>query len=293
MTDPVGFLNVNKPAGLTSHDVVARLRRGLRLKKVGHAGTLDPLATGVLIICVGAATRLSEYVMASRKRYRAVVCLGVTTDTYDADGWVTQVRAAAGVTRAAVEAALNAFRGDLFQQPPPYSAIKQGGRKLYELARAGEAVDTPPRPVTIHALDVVDWSPPHFTLDVACSAGTYIRSLAYDLGEALGVGAHLTALTRTASGAFDVSASFDLDTLLQDTDWQRQLVTPQRALADYPSITLSAHAADELYYGRPVPDLVAEEGALAFAYATDGELRAVVRGVGGLWRPHKVFLSAE
>ncbi|MBL8164357.1 MAG: tRNA pseudouridine(55) synthase TruB [Anaerolineae bacterium] len=293
MADPCGFLNINKPAGLTSHDVVARLRRSLRLKKVGHAGTLDPLATGVLVICVGAATRLSEYVMASRKRYQAVARLGVTTDTYDADGQVVQVRDASGVTRPDVEAALNAFRGDILQHPPAYSAIKQGGRKLYELARAGEVVEAAARPVTIHALDLVDWSAPQFTLDVACSAGTYIRSLAYDLGEALGVGAHLTALTRTASGIFDGSASVDLGALLQDAQWQRHLISPQRALADYPAITLTAHAITELHYGRPVPDLTADEGAAAFAYAPDGTLVAVVHGVGGLWRPHKVFLSTE
>ncbi len=293
MADPCGFLNINKPAGLTSHDVVARLRRSLRLKKVGHAGTLDPLAIGVLVICVGAATRLSEYVMASRKRYQAVARLGVTTDTYDADGQVVQVRDASGVTRPDVEAALNAFRGDILQHPPAYSAIKQGGRKLYELARAGEVVEAAARPVTIHALDLIDWSPPQFTLDVACSAGTYIRSLTYDLGEALGVGAHLTALTRMASGIFDGSASVDLDALLQDAQWQRHLISPQRALADYPAITLTAHAITELHYGRPVPDLTADEGAAAFAYAPDGTLVAVVHGVGGLWRPHKVFLSTE
>lgn len=293
MTDPFGFLNINKPAGLTSHDVVARLRHTLRLKKAGHAGTLDPLATGVLVICIGGAVRLSEYVMASRKRYRAVARLGVTTDTYDADGKVVLMRDASGISRADAEAALSALRGSILQRPPAYSAIKQGGRKLYELARAGEVVETAPRPVTIYALELIDWAPPLLTLDVECSAGTYIRSLAYDLGESLGVGAHLTALTRTASGVFTSSASIDLDAVCLDADWRRHLVTPQQALADYPAITLTSRAVDDLRYGRPVPDLAADEGALAFAYTAAGGLAAVVRGAAGLWHPYKVFLNTE
>ncbi|NDJ61826.1 MAG: tRNA pseudouridine(55) synthase TruB, partial [Chloroflexi bacterium] len=197
-----GFLNIDKPLGWTSHDVVAKLRRGLQIKKIGHAGTLDPLATGVLVICLGAATRLSEYVMDTTKRYRAVVHLGVTTDTYDAEGEITAQRPSDHLSEADVRDALGAFVGALEQVPPMYSAIKQGGRKLYDLARAGEVVERPPRPVHIHALEVVAWQPPQVTLDVTCSPGTYIRSLAYDLGAALGVGAHLAGLMRTASGSF-------------------------------------------------------------------------------------------
>src|SRR5215207_3710637 len=193
-----GFLNIDKPLRMTSHDVVAQVRRKFKLKRVGHAGTLDPLATGVLVVCLGAATRLSEYVMDSTKQYRARVTLGVTTTTYDAEGDVVQQREAGHITRKMVEAALPQFTGEIDQLPPMYSAIKKGGRKLYEIARAGETIELTPRRITIYGLEIVEWSPPECVLDVTCSAGTYIRSLAFDLGKALGVGAYLSGLVRTA-----------------------------------------------------------------------------------------------
>src|SRR5512145_105728 len=152
-----GFLNLNKPRGVTSHDVVEQARRAFGIKKIGHAGTLDPLADGVLILCLGNATRLSAYVMQSTKRYRARVHLGVVTDTYDAGGQITQERDASGIQQADVERALAAFLGDIEQVPPMYSAIKRGGRKLYELARAGKDVERAARPVQIKALTVTDW----------------------------------------------------------------------------------------------------------------------------------------
>lgn len=285
-----GFLNINKLPGLTSHDVVARARRGLGIKKIGHAGTLDPLADGVLVLCLGSATRLSEYVMQSSKRYRARVHLGVVTDTYDAEGRILRQQDASHVTRADVEQALAHFWGEIEQVPPMYSAIKQGGRKLYELARAGEEVERPARRVTISALTVSEWQPPEFTLEVTCSAGTYIRSLAYDLGERLGVGAHLSGLTRTASGAFTLDQAVTLDMLLSSDIWLQYLIAPQAALADWPVVQLDAAALEHLRYGRAIPAAGAAAG-LAFAYGPDGDLLAVVEGDGGLWRPHKVFLS--
>ncbi len=200
LSPPFGFLNIDKPLGLTSHDVVARVRRNLNVKKVGHAGTLDPLATGVLVVCVGAATRLSEYVMNTTKRYEALVHLGVETETYDAEGAIVAEQAVNHVTQTDVEQALTTFLGPIDQLPPIYSAIKQGGRKLYEIARAGETAELQPRHVTIYALDILDWQPPFVRIAVTCSAGTYIRSLAHDLGAALGVGGSLDGLTRTASG---------------------------------------------------------------------------------------------
>ncbi len=287
---PFGFLNINKPPGMTSHDVVAWLRRTLHLKKIGHAGTLDPLATGVLVMCLGAATRLSEYVMASTKRYQAVVQLGVVTDTYDAEGSITRTADASQVTQAAVEHALTAFIGDIQQLPPAYSAIKLGGKKLYELARAGKPVELVPRPVTIHAISVLDWQPPQITLDITCSAGTYIRSLAYDLGEALNVGAHLAGLVRTASGQFVLADAVKL-TELTEHNWQQQLILAETALADWHALTLDAAQADDVLHGRALDGAQLPEGTLARAHTADGRLLALLLAQGGRWQPHKVFGS--
>lgn len=285
-----GFLNVDKPLGLTSHDVVARVRRAAGIKRVGHAGTLDPLATGVLIVCVGSATRLSEYVMHQTKRYRARVRLGVVTDTYDAEGAIIRERDVAGVTREMVEGALDAFRGEIAQVPPMYSAIKQGGRKLYDLARAGEIVEREPRHVTIESLVLVDWQPAaagqplEFTLDVTCSAGTYIRSLAYDMGEALGVGAHLAGLVRTASGGFTLENATPLDTLLSDPN--RYLITPVVALSNFPSLRLDSAAETEIRHGRAIRG---EGEGTIMAYDVADRLIAVLQAADGWLKPRKVI----
>jgi tRNA pseudouridine55 synthase len=283
-------LNINKPAGMTSHDVVAKVRHSRGVKKVGHAGTLDPMATGVLVLCVGAAARLSEYVMHSTKHYRARVHLGVTTDTYDAEGVVQQERDATAVTPEDVERLFAAFLGDIEQVPPMYSAIKQGGRKLYELARAGQTVEREARSVTIDRLEIRDWSPPQFTLDVICSAGTYIRSLAHDLGEALGVGAHLAGLVRVASGNFTLDSAVSLDALLASKDWQQYLVPVQRALAGWPAVHLDAADVEHIKHGRSIPDGGAVGEQLALAFGPDGDFVAVVKAESGTWQPEKVFL---
>lgn len=285
-----GFLNVNKPPEMTSHDVVAKVRRELGVKRVGHAGTLDPMATGVLVICMGAATRLSEYVMQSSKRYRAVVHLGVTTDTYDAEGVVQQERDATAVRRDDVVRELTAFLGNIEQVPPMYSAIKQSGRKLYELARAGQTVEREVRRVEIERLDMVDWSPPQFTLDVVCSAGTYIRSLAHDLGEVLGVGAHLAGLVRIASGHFALDSAVSLETLLASSNWQQYLVPVERALADWPVVRLDATDVSHIKHGRSISDDSTVGEQLALAFTPDGEFVAVLRAKAGRWQPEKVFL---
>jgi len=285
-----GFLNVNKPSGMTSHDVVASVRRGLGIKKVGHAGTLDPMASGVLLLCVGAATRLSEYVTQTTKRYQGRVHLGATTDTYDADGMVRQERDASAIRREDVERALAAFRGDIEQVPPMYSAIKQEGRKLYKLARAGQTVEREARPVTIQHLEIVDWSPPQVTLDVVCSAGTYIRSLAYDLGEALGVGAYLAGLARVASGSFTIDNAITLDTLLSAESWQPYLIPVQTALAGWPVVHLDEVGVEDIRHGRMVIDEAAAGDKLALAFAPDGDFVAVIKAETGKWQPEKVFL---
>ncbi len=289
-----GFLNVDKPTGMTSHDVVAKIRRGLKIKKVGHAGTLDPLATGVLVMCLGGATRLSEYVMHTTKRYQARVRLGVTTDTYDADGETLLERDASAVTREQVEQALTGFMGDIQQVPPMYSAIKQGGRKLYDLARAGEVVEREARSVHISALTVSDWQSPEFTLDVTCGAGTYIRSLAYDIGELLGVGAHLTGLIRSASGDFTLEKASALDTILQDEDWLKRIISPADALTHLPLVLVDADALVHILHGRSIPaDEAATPAEVAQGVDSSGQLVAILQYAEHRWLPHKVFLSQD
>ncbi len=210
-----GILIVAKPAGPTSHDVVALVRRLAATRRVGHGGTLDPFASGVLPIFLGHATRVVEYHLADRKAYRATVCFGATSTTDDLEGELTPVDAPAP-SRAVVETALSAFSGPISQRPPAYSAIKVGGRRAYALARAGETVTLAAREVTIHALAIVSWDEqdpdrPVAVIDLTCSAGTYVRALARDLGEAVGTAAYLGALTRTASGPFHLENAVSLD----------------------------------------------------------------------------------
>lgn len=210
-----GFINLNKPVGWTSHDCVARTRRLLGTKKIGHGGTLDPLATGVLPLAVGRATRLLQY-LPEGKAYRAVIRFGLITTTDDLEGNIVEQRAATELEAAAVEAVLPQFIGKIEQVPPMYSAIQVEGRRLYDLARAGKAVEVPKRVVTIEQLAAQSWKPgrqPELTVDITCGAGTYIRSLARDLGEAVGTGATLAGLTRTYSSRFKIADSLTLKDL--------------------------------------------------------------------------------
>jgi len=261
------------------------------VRKVGHAGTLDPTASGVLVLCLGPATRLSDYAMHSPKRYRAEVRLGINTTTYDTEGEVTAERPLNDLDAARIEAALADFRGEIAQVPPMYSAIKQDGKRLYALARAGKEVARPPRAVTIYELRVVEAALPVVTLDVVCSPGTYIRSLAHDLGEALGVGAHLTGLIRTASGAFQVEEAIPLEDLraaMAAGDWQRYVLPPGDVLADWPVIKLDAAQAARVLNGgslRALPDMTGQ----ARAYTSDARLLALVEVRDGAWWPFKVF----
>jgi tRNA pseudouridine55 synthase len=288
-----GLILVDKPSGPTSHDVVMAARRGTGEKRVGHTGTLDPLATGLLILCVGAATRLSDFLRGKDKRYVARVRLGQSTDTYDAHGYARAVSRAIP-ERAAVERALAKFRGRIEQKPPAFSAVKRGGRKAYEYARAGEDIELEARVIEIYSLELVEWKPPEFTLDVFCSSGTYIRSLAHDLGQALKCGAHITGLRRTASGPLDVRQAVTFDALKQAFrvgDWQRYLLPMDLAVSDWPEVNLTDEAAARIQHGQPVP---LEEHAedRARAYNPAGELIALLEAdpQNGLWRPHKVLL---
>jgi tRNA pseudouridine55 synthase len=203
---------VDKPAGMTSHDVVARVRRVLPGAKVGHAGTLDPDATGVLVICVGKATKISAFLMEGEKEYRGVGRLGITTDSQDASGEVVLEREVA-VDEAAIRDAARAFVGRIEQIPPMYSAVKIGGQKLYRLARKGVVVERPARPVVIHELEIGEVNLPDFEFRLRSSKGTYVRTLVHDLGEVLGCGAHLLRLARTSQGGFDLASAVPFETL--------------------------------------------------------------------------------
>lgn len=287
MPSPAGLLVVDKPLGLTSHDVVQRVRRVTGVRRVGHAGTLDPLASGVLIVCVGWATRLVEYVQAGRKMYETAVRLGQTTTTYDAEGEMV-AEAPVDVTAAEIDAALAAFRGSIHQQAPAYSSIKRNGQPLYKAARRGEAIELPVREVTIYSLDLLDFAPPDVHLRVVCSPGTYIRSLGHDLGQALGCGGHLVALRRTASGGFTVGAATLLESLTAET-WRHHLRPPEAALAGWPAHTATVDEVAELAQGRAIPATEGyEEGALIAALAPDGRLLGVLRAIGGQLQPHKM-----
>lgn len=245
---PTGVAVIDKEAGLTSHDVVGRARRVLGTRKVGHSGTLDPGATGILILGVGRATRLLRFLTALPKRYVGDLVLGTETNTLDHEGEVTATHDMAGVTLAQVQAAALNFVGDIEQIPPMVSAIKIDGQPLHKLAREGKEVERKPRPVTIHDLIVteVDAANGIFSLDVTCSSGTYIRTLAADIGTALGGGAHLAHLRRTAIGSFDLDQAHPVD--------EPVLISPAEALRDYPRVVIDDEAAQAVRFGRPLPE---------------------------------------
>ncbi len=291
-----GIANVDKPAGMTSHDVVAAVRRASGQRRVGHAGTLDPMATGVLIVCLGEATRVVEYLMAGRKVYEAWVHLGVETDTYDAAGAVVATGAAEQITRAEIEETLSQFVGVIEQVPPMYSAIKSGGQPLYKLARRGIEVEREGRQVEIHEIRVRDWAPPLLHLDITCSKGTYIRSLAHDLGQALGCGGHLARLVRTASGRFTLAEATPLEALLESLHQSGgvpYLLPLDVALGDYPALILDAEAEARIRHGQQIelPSRPSTTGDLLRAYGPDGAFVALLRydAASARWQPEKVF----
>ena len=290
-----GFLNLDKPLQWTSHDVVARVRRRLQkltgCKKVGHAGTLDPLASGVLVLCLDQATRLSSYVMRTRKRYQAQITLGQTTTSYDAEGDVTALADTDSITLADIERVLPQFIGDIQQIPPMYSAVKIGGQKLYQLARGGKSVERKARQVRIHSIDILAWNSPVIELDVVCSSGTYIRSLAHDIGQALGAGAYLSALRRIASGDFHISDSVTLDKVINSDEWLKQIVPPHAALRHHPCLTLKASEIQRIQQGQFIKRQKDINADYVFAFTNDKRLVAILKPREAFWKPHKVFLN--
>jgi tRNA pseudouridine55 synthase len=226
-------LVVDKPVGPTSFDVVRRVRRAARARHVGHGGTLDPLASGVLPICLGEATKLAQFLLDADKEYEVTVCLGAETDTDDAAGAVTVRHDPGAIDESAVTRALGEFRGAIQQTPPAYSALKRAGRPAYDYARAGETVTLEPRPVVIHALELTSFAGPEaVSLRIRCSKGTYVRALARDLGRALGVGGHVTALRRTVSGPFSLAAARPLEEILAALETDRTAALPAVSLVD-------------------------------------------------------------
>ena len=298
---PNGILVIDKPEGWTSMDVCAKLRGMLHEKRVGHAGTLDPMATGVLPVFVGRATRAVEFATDSEKEYVTGLKLGVITNTQDTTGEVLEKRPVE-VTREDLERALPAFRGDILQVPPMYSAIKIQGKKLYQLARAGKEVERPPRPVTIHELEVLDGreaapcgvgtEPDTWLLRVRCSKGTYVRTLCHDIGMALGCGGAMSSLRRTMAGGFTLDDAVTLEGVLSAPDPAALLRPVDACFADRPALTLPAGAEKKVRNGVPVslPRLADGEYRV---YAPDGTFLALSRARGGTLTTVRSFFEAD
>ena len=284
-----GVLCVDKPLGITSHDVVNRVRRLAGLRRVGHAGTLDPLATGVMLLCLGRSTRLVEYLVGHDKLYETTVRLGQTTTTYDAEGEIVAERPFTHLSLSQIQDALESFRGDIQQQPPLYSAIKQGGQPLYKLARQGKTdVERPFRPVIIRELTLLGWEPPLLSLRIGCSSGTYIRSLGHDLGEALGCGGHLTGLRRLAVGDFGVEDAVPLDQLMPE-NVASFLLPADTAVRHLPRLDLSETAAADILQGKAIPKTIQMVAELARAYDPAGQFLGVVAAQQDAWLARKMF----
>lgn len=243
-----GLLNINKPKGLSSRDAVNRVSRCVKRVKIGHCGTLDPLATGVLVVALGQATRLVSYVQQTEKTYEGSFRLGCHSPTEDIESDVIEIPNAPSVTEEQIRDCLNMFQGEIEQVPPLYSALKVNGKRAYELARKGVDVELPARPVTIYELQLLDFDYPDFRLRICCGAGTYVRSLGRDIGKALGSGAVMTSLIRTAIGGFEVGAGFDPASFTRDNLSER-LVDPAVGLPNHPSVELTEDQASQISFG--------------------------------------------
>ncbi|KPK53990.1 MAG: hypothetical protein AMS22_06585 [Thiotrichales bacterium SG8_50] len=291
-----GVLVVDKPIGLTSHDVVQIIRRGTGIRRAGHTGTLDPRASGVLVVLVGPAVRLSEYVSASDKRYQATIQLGRSTNTFDSEGTTTKSTPLENIEEDQFNQILEGFVGEIEQVPPPYSAVKVKGKKAYEMARKGQEVDLEPRIINVYNLEVLEWAPPEVVIDVYCSSGTYVRSLANDLGDSLGTGAHLIGLRRTKSGQFTLRDAVPLRRLKESFDagdWYQFLIPAAEALGDWPMIELNADEVELVRHGHRIP---AEPDASGWVrgLTQQGDLVGLLEhdAETSEWQPRKVFFQS-
>jgi tRNA pseudouridine55 synthase len=287
-----GVLNVGKPRGPTSFPVVGQVRRLTDQRRVGHGGTLDPLAEGVLPVLLGRATRLARYLLELPKAYLVEGRLGQATATYDAEGEVTWQADPWAVTAQSLQEALGGFLGAIRQLPPPYSAVRVGGRRAYARARAGEALQLLPRTVHVYRLQLLEFRPPLFVLEVECGRGTYVRSLVHDLGLRLGCGAHVTRLVRLRVGPFALEEAVPLERLAQE--WRARLLPPDAAVSHLPAVRLEEDQAQAVAHGRPLPLAAAPGDAQRLrGYDGQGRLLAVLRreDISGLWRPETVLAS--
>jgi len=290
-----GWLLVDKPSGISSHDVVQRVRGIIPGCRIGHTGTLDPLATGLLVLGIGNTTRLSEYLISQSKQYTAVVRLGATTTTFDAEGDIMSEKDVK-IGAAAIESILPTFIGCIEQVPPIYSAIKIGGERAYKLARSGKTVKMSPRSVRIDKLAIVDYCSPDITLEISCSSGTYVRSLAHDLGQSIGCGAHLLCLRRDVVGPFSLHQSYQLEDIEQTNDScevSSLLLPSGDAMVGWQKMCLGADDVGKIRHGNSVIGSGCVSETLALAYDVEGELIAVLEGQPefGRWQPRKVLMS--
>jgi tRNA pseudouridine55 synthase len=294
-----GILNINKPAGMTSFAVVTRVKRITHEKHAGHAGTLDPIATGVLPVCLGQATRAIEYLFNENKTYRAEVRLGITTDSYDSSGKVILEKDASQINREMVEEALAQFRGTISQIPPMFSALKKNGQPLYKLARAGLEVERKTRTAIIYKLEISLWQPPVFTIEVECSKGTYIRSLVHDIGKVLGCGAIMQSLERRRVGNFKIEEALtleQLDEFFKSGNGEKYLHATDFALTSFPAIIVNHEQQCSLVHGNP---LLSEstgwpsDSRLVRTYNQSGDFVGMIRYESELkrWQPEKIFLK--
>lgn len=299
------YLNIDKPQDWTSTDVVRKLKGVTKAKKIGHGGTLDPMATGVLPICIGAATRFADSVLLGTKSYRITVELGASTDTYDSRGRKIAEADWTGVSRDQIADVIQEFTGKIEQVPPMYSAIHHNGKRLYELARQGIEVERPARPVEVMSLEIVDFSAPEIILDLECSHGFYARTLAHDIGEKLGTHAHLSGLVRTHAGVFKIEDTITIEQVVEEAesgDWRDLAMPIDATLQHLGKITLSTMFAEMVQHGRPLSIADAgiagdtgnyEPGDRIRAYTPEGELLAILvfepERFG--WRPEKVLAA--
>ncbi len=289
-----GILIVDKPSGMTSHDVVSVIRKGTGFRRIGHTGTLDPRATGVLVILIGPAVRLSEYLVCDKKGYEATIRFGSVSDTYDGDGKVVQTGHSYPMDEEEIMDIMDTFTGNITQVPPAYSAIKINGKKAYDLARKGEDVKLKERNVTIYSFDFIEYNPPELIADIVCSSGTYIRSIAHDLGQKLGCGAYLSGLKRTRSGNFSLRDAVPLSVLqkaFEDGNWYQYLIPAADALTEYEEVILNMEDEANILHGRRIPASQGEHGILGKAVSEQGELIALLEFIPETfeWKPKKVF----
>lgn len=291
-----GALVVDKPVGITSHDVVKIVRKGTGIRRAGHTGTLDPRASGVLVVLVGPAVRLSEYLSASDKRYQAIIKFGISTDTYDTEGkQVGETKPVDHITETEIHQLLDQYEGKIQQYPPAHSAVKVNGEKAYDKARRGEEVELDPREIDVYNLELLEWAPPEAVIDVYASSGTYVRSLANDLGNDLGVGAHLTGLRRTKNGQFtlrDAVRMRELEDAFAAGDWYKHLIPAAETLDDWHTVEVTQEQIEMIKHGQRIPASPGDDG-WARVLSEQGDLIALVEIIEGEqeWQPRKVFIT--